>query len=249
MTTGPPLYGAEQSRFARYLERREERSPDPVARERRRRLIAGLRGRVLELACGDGRAFELYPRTVSSVLAVEPDPTARALATERAAEAPVTIEVVDGLAAALPAEDASFDAALVIWVLCSVHGQAQTERPRVCGASPRFRKTRRGAPGRGRSMGFCFVDVEKGLTGPLMSAECQQEALDRAESRLIDLGHEIVAMHRLVELLGVDVKRGAHVRVPRDLAHPHRVEAQADDQARDEHPAKIVSRYRLLAVE
>jgi hypothetical protein len=46
------LYGPRQSRFARCLERREER-PDPVARVLRRRLLTGLRGQVLELGCGD----------------------------------------------------------------------------------------------------------------------------------------------------------------------------------------------------
>jgi ubiquinone/menaquinone biosynthesis C-methylase UbiE len=120
MATTPPLYGSEQSRFARYLERREERHPDPVAHELRQRLLAGARGRVLELGCGDGRAFEHYAPDVASVLAVEPDPTARAAAANRAREATVPIEVVDGDAESLPAEDESFDVAVVVWVLCSV---------------------------------------------------------------------------------------------------------------------------------
>jgi SAM-dependent methyltransferase len=115
-----PLYGPQQSRFARYLERRELRRPDPVARDLRRRLLAGLGGRVIELGCGDGRAFEHYPAEVTGVLAVEPDPTARAVAAERARSAAVTIDVVDGIGSALPAEDGAFDAAVVIWVLCSV---------------------------------------------------------------------------------------------------------------------------------
>jgi ubiquinone/menaquinone biosynthesis C-methylase UbiE len=120
MATAPPLYGSEQSRFARFLERREARRPDPLARELRRRLLAGLRGRVVEVGCGDGRAFEHYPPEVTRVLAVEPDPTARAAAADRAAEAAVPIEVMDGDAESLPAEDGSFDVAVVIWVLCSV---------------------------------------------------------------------------------------------------------------------------------
>jgi ubiquinone/menaquinone biosynthesis C-methylase UbiE len=114
------LYGSEQSRFARYLERREQRRPDAVARELRHRLLAGLSGRVIEVGCGDGRSFEHYPREVERVLGVEPDPVARARAAERAESAPVDVEVVDGLADALPAADASFDAAVVMGVLCSV---------------------------------------------------------------------------------------------------------------------------------
>ena len=59
---GSTLYGPGQSRFARYLERRERERPDPVANELRRRVLAGLRGRVLEVGCGDGRSFELTRR-------------------------------------------------------------------------------------------------------------------------------------------------------------------------------------------
>jgi SAM-dependent methyltransferase len=124
LTQKPPLYGPQQSRFARYLERQEERRPDPVAREHRRRLLDGLRGRVLELGCGDGRAFELYPAEVTCVVAVEPDPTARAAASKRALAAKVPIEVVGGVAEAIPADDGAFDAAVLLWVLCSVDDPA-----------------------------------------------------------------------------------------------------------------------------
>jgi SAM-dependent methyltransferase len=114
------LYGPKQSRFARLLERRELRRPDPVARELRRRLLGGLTGRVVEIGCGDGRAFEHYPPEVEAVLAVEPDPVARALAEQRANEAAVPIEVADGTADRLPAKDGAFDAAVLVCVLCSV---------------------------------------------------------------------------------------------------------------------------------
>jgi ubiquinone/menaquinone biosynthesis C-methylase UbiE len=118
--TSNTLYGPQQSRFARYLERREARNPDPVHRELRRKALAGLSGRVIEVGSGDGRSFEHYPSTVERVLAVEPDPTARASAAERAAAAQVEIEIVDGDAGSLPAEDESFDAAVLMGVLCSV---------------------------------------------------------------------------------------------------------------------------------
>jgi SAM-dependent methyltransferase len=128
-----PLYGSEQSRFARYLERREQRRPDEIARELRRRLLAGLRGRVIEVGAGDGRSFEHYPPDVERLLAVEPDPVARAAATERGRLAEIPVEIVEGLADGLPADDASFDAAVVMGVLCSVPdaGAALAELRRV----------------------------------------------------------------------------------------------------------------------
>jgi SAM-dependent methyltransferase len=122
------LYGPRQSRFARFLEERELRRPDPVARALRARLVRGLRGRVIEIGCGDGRAFEHYPPEVEAVLAVEPDPVARATAELRAAAAGVPIEVVAGFAEQLPAEDQAFDAAVAIWVLCSVPDAASALR-------------------------------------------------------------------------------------------------------------------------
>lgn len=128
MSTRAPLYGPQQSRFARYLERREQRKPDLEARELRRRALAGLRGRVIEVGSGDGRSFEYYPARVERVLAVEPDPTARAAAAERASAVEVQIDIVDGDAAALPVGEDAFDAAVVMGVLCSVPDPAAALR-------------------------------------------------------------------------------------------------------------------------
>ena len=75
---------------------------------------------MLEVGSGDGRSFEHYPPGVEQLLAVEPDPTARAVAVERARATAVPIEIVDGNAAELPAPDGAFDAAVVSGLLCSV---------------------------------------------------------------------------------------------------------------------------------
>jgi SAM-dependent methyltransferase len=122
------LYGEQQSRFARYLERREQRRPDLIARELRRRALAGLRGTVIEVGSGDGRSFEHYPPEVDRLVAVEPDPTARASAVARTDDAPFPIEIVDGDAGALPAADAVFDAAVCMGLLCSVPDPAAALR-------------------------------------------------------------------------------------------------------------------------
>lgn len=115
-----PLYGSEQSRFARYLERREQRRPDPTFHALRRRLLAGAAGDVLELGCGDGRSFEHYGPGTARVLALEPDPTARGVALERARAAVVPIEVAAGDAGRIPADDGAFDTVVLLSVLCTV---------------------------------------------------------------------------------------------------------------------------------
>jgi len=111
-----------RSLLERYLDRRG--GPDPVERGHRRALLAGLRGRVLELGCGGGTNFDLYPAGVEAVVAVEPDAFAREEAERSAAASGTPVEVVAGSAEALPAADASFDAAVCCWVLCTVPDQA-----------------------------------------------------------------------------------------------------------------------------
>jgi ubiquinone/menaquinone biosynthesis C-methylase UbiE len=91
--------------------------------ERRAALLAGLAGTVMEVGAGDGLNFRHYPVTVSHVVAVEPEPHLRRRAQLAATRAPIPVEVVDGRAERLPAEDASVDAVVVSLVLCSVADQ------------------------------------------------------------------------------------------------------------------------------
>jgi len=93
--------------------------------EYRKRLLAGLSGDVIEVGAGNGLNFSLYPPEVDAVLAVEPERLLREAALKEAENAPVEIEVVAGVAAALPTADASQDAAIASLVLCSVSDQEQ----------------------------------------------------------------------------------------------------------------------------
>jgi SAM-dependent methyltransferase len=111
--------------FARLYARVSEReSREQVGH--RRELLAGLRGRVVEVGAGNGRNFGFYPPEVGAVVAVEPEPYLRARAEQAAAAAAAggRIRVHDAVAGALPFEDASFDAAVACLVLCTVPDQA-----------------------------------------------------------------------------------------------------------------------------
>lgn len=91
--------------------------------EHRKELLVGISGKVIEIGAGTGANFPHYPADVSEIVAVEPEPYLRALATRAAAEVRTPVRVVDAVADQLPFENASFDAAVSSLVLCSVADQ------------------------------------------------------------------------------------------------------------------------------
>lgn len=101
--------------------------------DHRRRLLAGLEGRVVEIGAGTGNNFPHYPSGVSEVVAVEPEANLRAMASEAADTAPVPVSVVNAVVDDLPLPDGSMDAVVVSGVLCSVPdpGRALEELARV----------------------------------------------------------------------------------------------------------------------
>lgn len=105
--------------FARFFDRLS-RSMEREVGVHRDRLLAGLSGRVLEVGAGNGVSFGHYPPTVEQVVALEPEPFLREKAEQAAGQAPVAVRVVDGVAARLPFESSTFDAAVASLVLCSV---------------------------------------------------------------------------------------------------------------------------------
>jgi ubiquinone/menaquinone biosynthesis C-methylase UbiE len=110
--------------FARMYERLSPGAEKRGLADMRREVLAALHGRVVEVGAGNGLNFSQYPATVTEVVAVEPEPYLREKAIERAQRATVNVEVVDGLAEALPLKDASVDGAVTTLVLCSVPDQA-----------------------------------------------------------------------------------------------------------------------------
>jgi ubiquinone/menaquinone biosynthesis C-methylase UbiE len=115
-----PTSSIDRPLFARIQARASAIEERNGGAERRRQLLAGLAGRVVEVGVGSGVSFAHYPSSVTELIGVEPEPRLRELARRAAESAPVRVTVIDGLAEALPLADASVDAAVLAGVLCSV---------------------------------------------------------------------------------------------------------------------------------
>src|SRR5829696_7780952 len=85
----------------------------------RRENLAGLTGRVLEVGAGTGTNFELYPDTVTEVVAVEPERRLAELAKKAAAAAPVPVTVSTDTVEQF-SDGEPFDAVVCSLVLCSI---------------------------------------------------------------------------------------------------------------------------------
>ena len=86
----------------------------------RRRVCSGLAGDVLEIGFGSGLNVPFYPAAVTQVDAVEPSDVGWKLAADRLehSSVPVRRSGLDGQS--LPFADASHDAALSTWTLCTI---------------------------------------------------------------------------------------------------------------------------------
>ncbi len=94
-------------------------SAKPVM-ELRRKVCAGLSGRVLELGFGSGLNVDSYPPAVTAVDAVEPSDLGWKLSETRRARASVSIQRVGLNGERLDAPDGSYDGVLSTFTLCTI---------------------------------------------------------------------------------------------------------------------------------
>jgi len=86
----------------------------------RRRVCDGLVGDIVEIGFGPGHNVAFYPAAVTSVAAVEPSDVAWKLAGKRVEQSSVAVQRSGLDGQSLPFADASFDAAVSTWTLCTI---------------------------------------------------------------------------------------------------------------------------------
>jgi ubiquinone/menaquinone biosynthesis C-methylase UbiE len=75
---------------------------------------------VLEVGIGSGLNLPLYRPSVRSVIGLDPSPELLLMARERAATAPVPVELLEASAETVPLDDASIDTVVTTWTLCTI---------------------------------------------------------------------------------------------------------------------------------
>ncbi|MEW2495318.1 class I SAM-dependent methyltransferase [Streptomyces nodosus] len=182
-------------RFARYYARSSV-AAEGMLGPHRDTLLSGLSGRVIEIGAGNGLNFTHYPDTVAEVVAVEPERALRQLAMTAARRSGVPVDVVPGVAEALPVKSEAFDGAVVSLVLCSVRDvpRALSELRRVLrpGGELRFFEHGRGG---GRAMRFTQRMADR-TVWPFLFGGCH---VDRDPVAAISsAGFELGPCHRVL---------------------------------------------------
>ena len=95
-------------------------------RRYRREAMSHATGRLLMVGLGPGTDLMFLPAAVTSVAALDPEPTMRRMASALARRHGIAVDVVDGTGESIPFPEDSFDSVHVGLVLCSVDDVAAT---------------------------------------------------------------------------------------------------------------------------
>jgi ubiquinone/menaquinone biosynthesis C-methylase UbiE len=115
------IYDATWGRgFSALYDRMVSATEEAGLRERRREVLAGARGRTIDIGAGTGANLGLFPDDLEQLVMAEPDPHMTKRLRRKIAETGSSAELVEAPAEKLPFEDSSFDTAVFTLVLCTV---------------------------------------------------------------------------------------------------------------------------------
>ncbi|WOE76178.1 class I SAM-dependent methyltransferase [Alterisphingorhabdus coralli] len=98
----------------------------PQIMKRRSQIVPQARGKVLEFGAGGGINAQFYnPERIEHITGIDPSAELLDRARDNVAAAQLPMDLVGGVAEALPFENDSFDTVLITFTLCSVQDQAQ----------------------------------------------------------------------------------------------------------------------------
>jgi ubiquinone/menaquinone biosynthesis C-methylase UbiE len=108
--------------FARFYDRALKATEENGLGAMRKELLAGARGRVIEVGAGTGVNVDLYGDGIEDLTLVEPDPHMAARLRERleGGGGGLPKHLVEAPAEALPFDDGTFDTAVATLVLCTI---------------------------------------------------------------------------------------------------------------------------------
>ena len=86
----------------------------------REQLVAGVRGRVLEIGIGSGLNLPFYPRELDVLLGLDPSRELLQIAKRHSVWVHFPVELNEGRAEDIPLDDAAVDHVVMSWTLCSV---------------------------------------------------------------------------------------------------------------------------------
>lgn len=204
--------------FSRVYAAASERMELVGMSELRTELLTALGGDVVEIGAGNGMNFGHYPPAVTSVLAVEPEPHLRRLATQAAQAAPAPVTVRPGTAEALPLADRSVDAAVLCLVMCSLPDRtaalAEVRRVLRPGGVLRFLEhTVAGTAGLRRVQRIADATVWPLLTGGCHTATDPLAAIEAAGLTITDVRRLRFPEHRFSQPSSPHVLGGARTPV------------------------------------
>jgi SAM-dependent methyltransferase len=150
----------------------------------RRDVCDGLAGTVLEIGFGSGLNLPFLPVDVERLLVVEPHQKGMRLAARRLAACPTPVEVIGRDGAALPLEDATVDAVLCTFTLCTIpdveHALAEVHRVLRPGGSFHYLEHGRSDVARVRRLQQLWEPAQRRLFGGCHLTRCAPELVEAA---------------------------------------------------------------------